>query len=102
MDKVENLQRKARAFSLLIKKYAPADDDAGRLLAWLTPRFSAIAKGEITPPHSYEFRMALGKEPDFYERHQDVRSVEADFICALEDWESQEWCRQLKGGESRR
>lgn len=100
MNKIKNLQEKARVFRDLLKKYASDDTDAESLLRWLTPLFTAIEKGEITPPHRYEFHMALGKEPDFYERHKDVHSVESDFMCALEDWESQEWYKQLKGGES--
>ena len=100
MDKVKNLQEKARVFHDLLKKYAPDDGDAESLLRWLMPLFTEIEKGKIIPPQRYEFRMALGKEPDFYERHKDVHSAESDFMCALEDWESQEWYRNLKGGES--
>ncbi len=103
MEKVKNLQDKAGALRRLLEKYSPSDSDADSLLKWLTPLFTAIDNGEVTPPHKYEFSMALGKEPMFYERHRDVRSVEADFVCALEDWESQDWYRQLrdKGHEGR-
>ena len=100
MDKIENLQEKARAFRRLLDLYAPRDIDAQLLLRWLTPLFGAIERGEIVPPRKYEFHMALGKEPEFYERHKDVHSVESDFMCALEDWESQSWYKQLKSHRS--
>lgn len=99
MDKVKKLQEKADVFHALLKKYAHEDTDAESLLGWLTPLFTGIEKGKVIPPQRYEYRMALGKEPAFYERHSEVHSAEADFVSALEDWESQDWYKQLKASE---
>lgn len=100
MDKVKNLKEKARVFHALLEKYASNDADAESLLRWLTPLFVEVERGGIIPPHRYEFRVALGKESDFYACHREVHSAESDFMCALEDWDSQEWYSRLKGDGS--
>ena len=99
MDKVKNLQEKARVLRELLERYAKVDDDAERLLGWLMPLFIKIEKGRVVPPQGYEHRMALGKEPEFYERHKDVYSAESNFISVYEDWESQDWYQKLKTGK---
>ena len=91
MDKIKNLQEKAKVFRGFLEKYATENADAESLLGWLTPLFMAIEKGKVVPPQRYEYLMALGKEPDFFECHRDVFSAQSDFVSALEDWESQEW-----------
>ncbi len=85
MDKVRNFQEKATVFRSLLKKYTSDAADAESLFGQLEPLFMMVDIGEITPLHRYEFNMALGKEPEFYERHQDVFSAESDFMSALED-----------------
>lgn len=97
MDKIQNLKEKADSFKTILKKHAEQDSDAERLLGWLTPLFISIENGQVIPPYTYEYSMALGKEADFYERHKDIFSTESDFICALEDWESQDWYKSLSG-----
>ena len=99
MDRIKNLQEKARVFRALLEGYAPDSADAESLLRWLTPLFVDIEARKIIPPEKYIFHMALGKDPDFYECHKDVRSAEADFVCTLEDWESQDWHKKLKSNE---
>jgi hypothetical protein len=98
-DKVDYLKKRAEIFHALLMKYAPEDDDAESLLRWLEPLFIDVKRGNIIPPQRYEFRMALGKEPPFYDRHRDVFSAEADFMSALEDWESQDWYKRLEADE---
>lgn len=94
--KIENLKYKAQVFHSLLSKYALQDSDAESLLKWLTPLFTSVELGQINPPFHYNFRMALGKESEFFEIKTDVRHAEAEFMAALEDWESQDWYKQLK------
>jgi hypothetical protein len=70
MDKVKNLQEKEQVFRKLLELYASEDSDAERLLGRLMPLFMQIKKGQVVPPQRYEHRMALGKEPEFYERYR--------------------------------
>lgn len=65
------------------------------VLQWFTPLFRDIEAGKICPPQIYEFGNALGKDNSFYETDKPFHKVEADFVSALEDWESQEWYQQL-------
>ncbi len=94
MDKVKNLKEKAKTFHQLLENETD-DLDAARLLKWLAPLFIDIEAGKVTPPRRYEFRMALGKDAKFYERHDNIGKAEADFVSALEDWPSQEWYLRL-------
>ena len=61
------------------------------LLKWLTPLFEDIELGKVVPPTPYTFLNALGKDNPFYEPDKPFSKAEADFISALEDWESQSW-----------
>jgi hypothetical protein len=96
MDKVKNLQEKTKVFRALLKKYQSTDSDAESLLRWLTSLFDQIENGNIIPPYRYEYRVSLGKDSTFYDRHKDVSSAEAEFMSALEDWISQPWYLGLK------
>ncbi len=95
-EKIEKLKCKALAFQRMLEKYAPEELDATLLLRWLDPLFEGVRSGLIVPPTYYKFRLALGKDNDFFEDKIDLRFAEAEFIAALEDWESQDWYKQLK------
>lgn len=91
MDKVEKLRAAADSFRILLEDHRGRDQDASRMLEWLTPLFDEIKTGNVTPPKRYEYRMALGKDSPFYEPYGPFSQAEADFACALEDWASQPW-----------
>ena len=95
MDKVSLLKERAAKFRDLLKQHEEKDTNAMLLLKWLTPLFQEIEAGNIHPPKYYEFRNALGKDDPFYEPDKPFHGVEAEFVAALEDWESQEWYRAL-------
>lgn len=60
------------------------------------PLFKKIEQGEIIPPYYYEFGSALGKESEFSNLSKPFLHAEAEFMAALEDWESQDWFKKLK------
>jgi hypothetical protein len=91
MSKVEKFKDRARSFRALLVVHAPKDTDAESLLQWLTPLFEEIAAGKVQPPQRYEYRLALGKDNPFYEPTSPFSEAKAQFISALEDWESQAW-----------
>jgi len=94
MNKIEKLRMSANDFRKLLEEYENSDPDAHRMLNWLTPLFIEIEAGNIIPPKSYEFRMALGKDSSFYDPCGPFSRTEADFACALEDWASQPWYKE--------
>lgn len=91
MDKFEKLSMAASDFRKLLLEYKEKDPDASQMLNWLMPLFLEIEAGNVNPPRRYEFRMALGKDSPFYDPHGPFSRIEADFVCALEDWASQPW-----------
>lgn len=95
MDKVTLLKQRAARFRDLLQQYEETDTDAMLLLRWPTPLFQEIESGSIQPPKYYDFRNALGKDGPFYEPDKPFFGVEAEFVAALEDWESQDWYKQL-------
>ncbi|PRX32139.1 hypothetical protein B0G75_104158 [Paraburkholderia sp. BL18I3N2] len=95
MDKVQNLKDKARAFRTLLQTHDWKDTDAQLLLRWLTPLFEEIEAGLVQPPQHYQYRFALGKDNTFYEPGSPFAEAEAQFVSALEDWESQEWYQKF-------
>jgi hypothetical protein len=97
MDKVRLLQERAANFRELLKQHQAKSTDAMLLLRWLTPLFQDIEAGKIHPPKNYEFGNALGKDNPFYEPDKPFHAAEAEFVAALEDWESQDWYKQVKG-----
>lgn len=66
MDKVSHLKEVAQIFFNLLKEHENKDINAFLLLKWLTPLFREIQAGNTHPPKTYEFRMAIGKDDDFY------------------------------------
>ena len=50
-------------------------------------------------PRNYAFNNSLGKDNPFYEPDKPFHSTEAAFVAALEDWDSQEWYRQIQAGQ---
>lgn len=101
MDKVRNLQEKAMVLRALLEKYAQIDGDAEMVLGFMTPLFEAIQAGRIVPPHEHEYRWYFANtESPLYEKYEELSQAASEYACALEDWESQEWYRNLKGGES--
>lgn len=98
MDKVSLLKVRAASFRKLLEEYEAKNTDAMLLLKWLTPLFQEIEAGKIYPPRYYEFNNSLGKDNPFYEPDKPFHSAETAFVSALEDWESQEWYKQLMAG----
>ena len=101
MDKRLNLQSKARVLQSILERYALIDEDARTVLAFMAQLFKQIQAGEIEPPHENEFRWYFAStEAPLYRRYEDLSHAASDYSCALEDWESQEWYKQLKGESS--
>jgi hypothetical protein len=96
MEKIKNLQEKAKILRRLPEQFAKAEPDAAQLLTLLLPLFVEIDAGNVSPPQKYTHGLALGKEPELYERHKEIFSAEADFTSALEDWPSQAWYKKLQ------
>jgi hypothetical protein len=96
VEKIKLLQERAAAFRDLLKQHEATNVDAMLLLKWLTPLFQEIDAGKINPPKHYEFGNALGRDNSFYEPDKPFHHAEAEFVAVLEDWESQDWYKDLK------
>lgn len=100
MSEPTKLQVLAVNFKALLEKYAKErDPGAELLLGWVTPLLNDVETGVITHGR-YMFKHALGYEPDFFERHPDVKEAQTMFVAELEGWENQEWYKKLTGGTS--
>lgn len=91
MEKTELLKTRSGKFRELLRQHEDSSSDATLLLKWLTPLFDDIELGKVVPPTPYGFLNALGKDNPFYEPDKPFSAAEADFVSALEDWESQPW-----------
>ncbi len=49
MDRVRNLQEKARTLHTLLTRYAPDDDDAEMVLGFMSDLFKDIEQGKMAP-----------------------------------------------------
>lgn len=96
MNKVALLKQRAIDFKRLLEQHEAENIDAMLLLKWLTPLFQEIERGNVCPPMDYEFGDSLGKDNPFYEPDKPFHSCEAAFVAALEDWESQDWYKNLQ------
>jgi hypothetical protein len=100
MDKVKNLQEKAQALRALLERYAKSDDDAEMVLNFMVPLFKAIEAGEIVPPYEHKYRWYFAStDSPLYRKYEDLSHASSEYACALEDWESQAWFKQLKANE---
>ena len=88
MDKVKNLQEKARVLHALLEKYAQIDDDAEMVLGFMTPLFEQIRIGEIVPPHEHEYRWHFASPESPLFKYDDLCEAAAEYGHALEDWGS--------------
>lgn len=88
MDKVKNLQEKARKLRTLLEKYAQVDDDAETVLGLMTPLFERIDTGEIVPPYTYEYRWYFGSTDSPLIAYHDLVVAAYEYSHALEDWPS--------------
>jgi hypothetical protein len=95
---MSNLENAALDFKRLLIERSAQDPDAARLLEWLSPLFSGIESGTIVR-QTYDFRLALGRERDFFLRHKDIDAAETKFISALEGWETKGWYKNLRNSE---
>ncbi|WP_345817719.1 hypothetical protein AAGS40_30450 (plasmid) [Paraburkholderia sp. PREW-6R] len=104
VSEIGKLKDTARVFRALLGGRDWADTDVQLLLRWLTPLFDEIEAGNVQPPQRYRYRQALGKDNPFYAPGSPLAEAEAQFISALEDWESQEWyqatIKQTKGNNA--
>jgi hypothetical protein len=91
MDKIKDLQKRAKEFRLLLERYSGEDPDASLLLETLASLFDDIASGKVVPPVQYKYVLALGKDSPFYEPDGPFISSETAFMSALEDWKFQSW-----------
>jgi hypothetical protein len=86
MDKVKNLQEKARILRNLLDHYAKADDDAEMLLGFMLPLFEQIKDGKIIPPHEHEYRWYFADTESPLFKYGDLCEAAAEYARALEDW----------------
>ncbi|SIT67311.1 MULTISPECIES: hypothetical protein [Burkholderiaceae] len=86
MDKVKNLQEKARALHELLARYAKVDDDAEMVLRFMSGLFEEIEQGKVVPPveDKYQWYFADTDGPLF--KYADLLHVFAQYSHALEDW----------------
>lgn len=97
MEKVENLQKKAEILRVLLVQYAKSDGNAERVLNFMIPFFQAVEKGEIIPPYEHQYRRYFeNTESPLYRKYENLTRAASEYSCALEDWESQDWYKQLK------
>lgn len=94
MDKVEKLKRRVQVLKTLLETHARRNSDAEALLRFLTPLFEDIMADKIEPPKRYEYHLVLGKDNPFYETDSLFSEAHAQFVSALEDWESQTWYQE--------
>jgi hypothetical protein len=100
MDKVKNLQGKAKALRALLEQYAKTDQDVEMVLNFMLPLFVAIDEEKIVPPHEHKYRWNFAStESPLYRKYDDLSHASSEYACALEDWESQAWFKQLKSSE---
>ena len=86
MDKVKNLQEKARVLRELLERYAKVDDDAEMVLEFMMPLFKQIETGEITPPHEHKYRWYFANTESPLFQYDDLCEAAAEYARALEDW----------------
>jgi hypothetical protein len=86
MDKVKNLQEKARILRSFLERYAKLDGDAEMVLGFMTPLFNQIEAGEITPPYEHKYRWYFANTESPLFQYDDLGEAAAEYARALEDW----------------
>jgi hypothetical protein len=86
VDKVKNLQEKARALHELLVRYAKVDDDAEMVLGFMSSLFEEIEQGKVVPPveDRHQWYFADTESPLF--KYDDLGEIHAQYSHALEDW----------------
>lgn len=88
MDKVNNLQEKARVLRELLERYAKVNDDAEMVLRFMVPLFEQIKAGKIVPPYEHKYRWYFANtESPLYRKYEDLNHAAAEYARVLEDWD---------------
>lgn len=88
MDKVKNLQEKARVLRGLLERYAEVDSDAELVLGFMMPLFEQVEIGKIIPPHEHKYRWYFANtESPLYRKYVDLSHAAAEYARVLEDWD---------------
>ncbi|WP_338862937.1 hypothetical protein IHE31_09060 [Mycetohabitans rhizoxinica] len=86
MDKVKNLQEKARALHELLARYAKVDDDAEMVLRFMSGLFEEIEQGKVVPPVHNKYRWYFANTESSLFKYTDLGEAHAQYSHALEDW----------------
>ena len=87
MDKVQNLQEKAKILRALLEQYAKTDDDVEMVLNFMVPLFDEIEAGRIIPPQRDEYRWHFfNTESPLFLKYDDLSRAEAEYAEVLEGW----------------
>lgn len=87
MDKVKNLQEKARTLRALLVHYAKTDDDVEMVSNFMMPLLDEIEAGRISPPQRDEYRWHFfNTESPLYLKYDNLSRAEAEYAEVLEDW----------------
>lgn len=89
MNKVKNLQEKARVLHNSLEHYAKVDDDAEMVLGFMAPLLEKIEQGKIVPPARDEHSWYFGNTESPLFNYDDLCEAHAQYSHALEDWNNQ-------------
>ena len=86
MNKVKNLQEKAKMLRMLLEKYAKTDDDVEMVLGFMVPLFEEIHAGKIAPPYEHKYRWYFASTESPLFKYDDLCEAAAEYAHVLEDW----------------
>ncbi|WP_323072122.1 hypothetical protein [Mycetohabitans endofungorum] len=86
MDKVKDLQEKARALHKILARYAKIDDDAEMVLGFMSGLFEEIEQGKVVPPVEDRYQWYFADTESSLFKYDDLGEAHAQYSHALEDW----------------
>jgi len=89
MDKVKNLQEKARTLRNFLERYAKVDDNAEMVLEFMKPLFKKIEVGEVIPPYEHQYRWYFANTESPLFKYDELCEAAAEYARALEVWNNQ-------------
>lgn len=91
MDKIRNLQVKARALRELLEHYAKQDEDVALVLERMTPLLDDIEKGNVVPPRHDDFGryfFNVEEQEPWFIKYPKLSHAEAEYAQVLQDWDA--------------
>lgn len=89
MDKVENLQEKAKVLRGLLEQYSRQDDEVASVLEQMTPLLDEIEAGKVEPPRHDDFGryfFNVEEQEPWFVKYPELSHAEAEYAEVLQDW----------------